>query len=112
MTLRAAFILDAHRVHNEHAAFARLAVGLAAEGIRTLLALDGDPHHALDDRDAPIPTITVPTRLPTWVRTRAIDATLDAFTEAGMDQLDVVILKRSKNILTCKMESEKSSTRN
>ncbi|MHC4793726.1 MAG: hypothetical protein ACYTDE_05440 [Planctomycetota bacterium] len=91
MTLRAAFILDAHRVHHEHAAFARLAVGLAAEGIRTLLALDGDPHHALDDRDAPIPTITVPTRLPTWVRTRAIDATLDAFTEAGMDQLDVVI---------------------
>ena len=91
MTLRAAFILDAARVHHEHAAFARLAVGLAAEGIRTLLALDGDPHHATDDRDAPIPTITVPTRLPAWVRTRAIDATLDAFAEAGMDQLDVVV---------------------
>ena len=91
MTLRAAFILDAPRVHHEHAAFARLAVGLAAEGIRTLLALDGDPHHAIDDRDAPIPTITLPIRLPLWVRERAIDATLDAFTEAGMDQLDVVV---------------------
>ncbi|MAD19273.1 MAG: hypothetical protein CMJ52_03515 [Planctomycetaceae bacterium] len=91
MTLRATFILDGARVHHEHAAFARLAVGLAAEGIRTLLALDGDPNLATDDRDAPIPTITVPTRLPFWIRERAIDATLDAFNEAGMDQLDVVV---------------------
>lgn len=98
MTLRAAFILDASRVHHEHAAFARLAVGLAAEGIRPLLALDGDPHHAIDDRDAPIPTITVPTRLPLWVRSRAIDATLDAFTEAGMDQLDVVVAAGTEGI--------------
>lgn len=98
MTLRAAFILDASRVHHEHAAFARLAVGLAAEGIRTLLALEGDPHQAVDDRDAPIPTITVPTRLPGWVRTRAIDATLDAFADAGMDQLDVVVAAGSGGI--------------
>ena len=91
MTLRVAFILDAPRVHHEYAAFARLAVGLAAEGTRALLALDGDPHHAIDDRDAPIPTITLPTRLPFWIRERAIDATLDAFTEAAMDQLDVVV---------------------
>lgn len=98
MTLRAAFILDAPRVHHEHAAFARLAVGLAAEGIRTLLALDGDPHHAIDDRDAPIPTITLPTRLPFWIRERAIDATLDAFSETGMDQLDVVVAAGTEGI--------------
>ncbi|MDA0294781.1 MAG: hypothetical protein O3A31_02300 [Planctomycetota bacterium] len=91
MTLRAAFILDSTRVHQELAAFTRLAVGLATEGVRVLLALDGDPRDDIDDRDAPTPTITIPTRVPFWIRERAVHSVLDTLTEVGMDELDVVV---------------------
>ncbi len=91
MTLRAAFILDRTRVQQERSAFARLAVGLATEGVRALLALDGDPQDDLDDRDAPTPMITIPTQVPFWIRARAVHSVLDTLTEVGMDELDVVV---------------------
>ncbi|MDG2021897.1 MAG: hypothetical protein P8J59_08105 [Phycisphaerales bacterium] len=91
MTLRTAFILDRTRVHLERSAFARLAVGLATEGVRALLALDGDPRDEPDDRDAPTPMITIPTRVPFWIRERAVHSVLDTLTEAGMDELDAVV---------------------
>jgi hypothetical protein len=91
MTLRAAFILDQTRVHYERSAFARLAVGLATEGVRALLALHGDPREDRDDRNAPTPIITIPTKLPFWIRERAVHSVLDTLTEVGMDELDVVV---------------------
>ena len=90
-----AILLDGDRTAEELVAFSRLAVGLAGEGVHSAivqsvevkdLPIDGATRIA-----APIPTISVPKRVPFWLHRRMASAVLDQMCNDGRESPQIIV---------------------
>ena len=93
--INVAILLDGDRTTEELIAFSRLAVGLAAEGVHSAI-VQSIPSHDLPPEgasriSAPIPTISVPRKVPFWLRRRMASAVLDQLSEAGRRSPQVIV---------------------
>ena len=95
MTVRVAIFLDRDRRREEEVAFSRLAVGLAADGVRPTLVLappaEEDSSESPETIEGPIPTMQAPMDLPFWIRRRLAAAVLDRIEETGFGHPDVIV---------------------
>ncbi len=93
MTTRVLFILDQDRRREEESAFIRLAIGLAADGLRPAVVLPPGPEDQLADvlRNGPVPVMFGPVDAPFWIRARAARSTLEALRELGFDDFEAVV---------------------
>ncbi|MCH2162145.1 MAG: hypothetical protein MK085_09760, partial [Phycisphaerales bacterium] len=95
MSLRIAILMDADRAHEESTAMQRLAVGLAAEGVHTVLghANGTDEQEFISIQPGPIPQICLPKRVPLWLRDGAARHAAEQFENAlGQGPIDVLIV--------------------
>ena len=95
MSLRVAILMDAERAREESTAMQRLAVGLAAEGLRTVIGhADGtDEQEAIAIEPGPIPRVCLPRRVPFWLRDGAARHACEQFEAAfGQGQIDVLVV--------------------
>ena len=90
-----AILLDGDRTSEELVAFSRLAVGLAAEGIHSAIVRSVDrvdlPSDGSSRIAAPIPTISVPRRVPFWLHRRMASAVLDQLSEDGRAAPEAIV---------------------
>ena len=95
MTVRVALVLDRDRRGEEEIALSRLAVGLAADGVRPALVLsptqDQDGRESPRPVDGPIPCLEAPTNPANWLRRRLSTALLDRLEESGFGRPDVIV---------------------
>ena len=93
--ISAAILLDGERTEEELVAFSRLAVALAGEGIHSAIVQSVDagdlPIDGTSRIAAPIPTISVPRKVPFWLRRRMASAVLDQLGEVGRGSPDVIV---------------------
>ena len=113
MSLRIAILMDPPRVREEKSAMLRLAVALAAEGVNTIIghAQNGDDPTSITQ--GPIPQITLPGKIPFWLREGAARLTaeqlehagghgpIDALVVSGNESFDLAL--RTSRILDCPM---------
>ena len=93
MSTRVLFILDRDRRREEESAIARLAIGLAADGVRPAVVLPpGDDDPALERHaEGPVPIVFGPVDAPFWIRPKAARAVLEVLRELGFDDFDAIV---------------------
>lgn len=93
MSTRVLFILDRDRRREEESAIVRLAIGLAADGVRPAVVLPPTEEDQVSElaSEGPVPIMLGPVDAPFWIRAKAARAMLEVFAELGFEGFDAVV---------------------